>query len=216
MIKKGKKYDFETLYDWVKDKDPSIIGKTCETLSTLKIIALPPNEALPFVIGIIEALKKESGKLKWLSEEQWSDFRGDTLEKYLPKILKKREWIFSIKKYVTERILNSITVEKRRGIRQVPLYIESEDEDGNSEIIVNPALKDEIFFSDIEQKIQLNEIFEKANLTEQEMKIFYFKKGTKFTGKLIAKTLNVTTDIVKHDYKNAKDKLVKLVKAISH
>lgn len=206
----------DTNLNFLKEKDPSIISKTCQMLSALKIITLPDHEAFPFVIGVIEALKKEEGKLKWLSEEQWSDFRGDTLDEYLPKILKQREWIFSIKKYITEKVLNSITIEARRRRRHVPLFIKREDEDGNLEVAETPALKGKYLVDDIENRVDTNRLFEKAKLTERECKILVFKESTPYTEELIAEILGVSRDIVKHNYKEAKDKLDKLIKVISH
>ncbi len=204
----------DTHLNFLKEKDPSIIGKTCQMLSALKIITLPDHEAFLFVMGIIEDLKK-GGRLNWLSEDQWSEFRLKTLAKYLPKILKERRWIFSIERYIKEKILNSITVEARRGRPRVPLFIEREDEDGNLEIIENPALKGKAYVDDTIAKIDLNEIFEKAKLTEREKNIYILKKTREsYTEELIAKILGVSRNIVKHDYKRAKDKLDKLVKAI--
>ena len=205
----------DTHLNFLKDKDPSIIGKTCQMLSALKIITLQDHEAFLFVIGIIEALKKEGGKLKGLSEEQWGDFGGDTLDKYLPKILKKREWVFSIKKYITGKILNSITIEARRRRRHMPLFIEGEDEDGNLKTIEIPTLEGKINVDNITERIDINKIFEKAKLTQRERKIFVLKKTTPYTEELISEILRVSRDTVKHDYKRAKGNLDKLVKAVS-
>lgn len=205
----------DTHLNFLKEKDPSIIGKTCQMLSALKIITLPDREAFHFVIGVIEALKKEKGKLNWLSEEQWSDFRIDTLDKYLPKILKKREWIFSIKKYITEKILNSITIEARKRRRNRSLFIEGEDIDGKLKTIEVPALEGKFLLDDIEGHININRIFDNAKLTQREWKIFVLKETTPYTEELISEILRVSRDIVKHDYKRAKGKLDKLVKAVS-
>ena len=147
MMKKEKPFPVseEALKErlsFLKDKDPSIIGKTCQMLSALKIVSPPPKQAYPFVVEVINSMRKD-GKLPW-DEKEWGSFDIETLDQFLPEIIENGEWVFSIRQYVKDKILNTLRVDARRKKRHVPLFIEREDENGSIGKIENPKLSKDI------------------------------------------------------------------------
>jgi len=197
------------LLDFLQNKEPWIIGKTCQMLSALKIATMPPKEAFPFVIDVINAMKEKGIKLTGLEENQWSDFRLDTLDQYLPKILKERKWVYSIENYVINKLINSFTVESRRRARLVPLYIEREDKNGKKALIENPEIEKGFDETRIENAVEINKIFEIAKLTDREIRVYCYKEVTNYTEKLIAEILEVSRETVKRDYSKAKERIEK-------
>ena len=82
-MKQSKNNDFvlskEALDEHIKfleEKDPSIMGKTCQMLSALKI-NLNPKEGTRFLYNIIADMKR--------SDEQTNELLLQSIDKYLPK-----------------------------------------------------------------------------------------------------------------------------------
>lgn len=200
---------------FLEKKDPSIIFKTCEMLSALMIVSLPPKQAYPFVVEVINSMRKD-GKLPW-DEEKWGSFDVQSLDKYLPEIRTSRGWAFSFKKYLRDKILNSLTVDYKRRRKHVPLFTEASDQEEESGEAENPKVVKRTGRNEfteekkIHESLEIEELMKTAKLTDQEKKIFYFKSLTDFTELFIADQLGVTRDIVKHDYKQAQGKLQKAI-----
>lgn len=212
----------DDLLNSLKKMEPSIIGNTCQMLSALKITQLTDKEAFPFIVEIIGDLIK-SGEVKLISKDQLGELSLDTLKKYLPKILEDPQWIVSIQEYIKQKVLNNITVEKRRGKKQVSPFLERKLSTGSVLLYENPVVQKKVSIRDTLSEIEINELLEKAKLTERQKFICILKinPGGKYTEELIAEIMTnkgtfgkVTRSIVMHDYKEAKDKLRKTIQVI--
>src|SRR5512137_2364971 len=124
--------------NWIKEKDPAIIGKTCQMLSAIKM-TMHPEHALRYLIGVIEQIRQN--KTYKFREETLSQLLIDSIDNknYLQKILKSREWVYSIQEYIIDKLYNSLRTERDRQKGRVPYYVVS-DEDGEQEEIVNPEI----------------------------------------------------------------------------
>jgi len=193
----------ETHINFLKEKDPSIMGATCQMLSAL-MITLYPEEGLHYIIKIIDDMQRGN---EWLSDDQKHDLYVNSIDIYLPKILKDKKWIYSINDYITRKLKNSLRTVARKTWKQEPLYFV----DKEGVLTGNPKIPPVDDHKRIENFVEINEIFQKAGLTEREQKIYIFKNTTTFTEIVIAKILNATRDIVKADFAKAKDKLSRIV-----
>jgi hypothetical protein len=218
MKKQSWKLSEEALQEhisFLQKKDPSIIFKTCQMLSASKIISLPPKQAYPFILEVINSMRKD-GKLPW-NEERWGSFDTDSLDKFLPEILQKKEWVFSIKKYLRDKIMNALTVDFRRRKKQIPISCEVSNQEEDSKEVENPEIQEKKEREEITpevilfEEIEINQLFDTAKLTEQQRKIT-IDKSLKVPEKDIASKLGLTRDVVKHEFKQATDKLAKVIK----
>jgi DNA-directed RNA polymerase specialized sigma24 family protein len=228
MGMKKKKQEFilsdealETHLNFLKEKDPSIIGKTCQMLSALKI-NMNQQEGLKYLVGVIEDMKRKGTFI--YKEEKQHELLVKSIDEYLPEILKEKEWIDLIEKYVKDKFINWLTVQKRREEREIPYYLGDKEQgtdensrDNNYPLDENPQVKPHIdsdIHRDNAEKIKnladINMIFLKAGLTEREANVFFFKVATGYTEDFIAEILRVSRSTVKLDYKKAKNKLEKI------
>jgi len=203
MIKKKESADFclsnkaiEEHIAFLKQKYSSIIGKTCQMLSALKFVSMPPSEGLPFLIGIIDDMKK-SGKMDSLTEEQRSDLLLDSLDIFLPKILSEKKWVYSIENYILNKFRNLLKTDKRHKETSEPLYFKGT-------LIERPDISNN---PTAEIRTIINDIYKKAKLTERQQAICEWKVLTPYTEDFIAERLKVSRATVTKDYAEAKRKL---------
>lgn len=192
-----------------------LMGKTCPMLTTLNIIS-HKKEGLRYLVPIIEAMieegqiccieKIEEEKIGINEDRSKSDYLIDAIDKYLPKILKDKKWVFSIEDYLKRKIKNAITTEIRRRNRRKPLYIENKED---KKEFLNPEVEKIKKALDFSDNIDIAEILNQ--LTEIEKKVFFLKVATPYTEELIAKKLGISRDKVKHNYKKATDKANQIV-----
>jgi len=187
-----------------KEKGPSIMGKTCPTLTFLNI-DLHQKEGFRFLYRIIGEMVQER-RIKLAEDKTISDLAGDSLDEYIQKALEKGEWVDKeIKQYLSDKVWNHLKVEIRNRRRREPLYIK--DKKGHE--IENPKIKKLDELKKSEDKIHVEQLFQKAGLTEREKRVYYLKKGVGDKGKDIAKRLGVSQKTVNRDYAEAKKKLFK-------
>lgn len=173
-----------------KEKGPSIMGKTCPTLTFLNI-DLHQKEGFRFLYQIIGEMVQE-GRIKLAEDKTISDLAVDSLDKHVQKALEKGEWVDKeIKQYLSDKVWNHLKVEIRRRRRKIP------------QIKKLDALKK------IEDRIHVEQLFQKAGLTEREKKVYYLKIGVGDKVEDIAKSLGVSRKTVTRDYAEADKKLFK-------
>ena len=210
-----QKRPLEETVTFLKDKDPSIIGKTCQMLSAIKM-TMHPEQGLKYLIGVIEQIRQD--KRYRFKEDTLSQLQIDALdnENYLRKILKTGDWVYSIRKYIVDKLYNSLKTEKRHKRLEVPYYVMTE-EGGQEKITENPHVDysqvcdlereklDEI--RTIELMERIDELFRRAKLRDREKTIYRYKETTDFKEEVIAKILSVSGSTVTKDYAKAKEKL---------
>jgi DNA-directed RNA polymerase specialized sigma24 family protein len=161
---------------------------------------------------MIEDLKKYGVKL---SDEEIRDIIDSSelliksIDKFLPEIFKKKKWVYSIADYIVNRLNNSIVIDFRKDKKRKPYEIVVKNKDEAEDARINPEVEKRVNeikgVLDILDKVAIAQALEP--LTDIEREVFAFKEGTLFTGKVIAKMLNTTEDIIKKAYKSAKEKL---------
>lgn len=209
---KKRKWNLEEHLNWLEKQPPSIIGQTCQMLSALKI-PMNPKEGFLYLLSIVADMER-SGNLK-LKEEEWSDLRTDALYKYLPKILRERKWVDSIEDYLTKKAKNALITEARKRTKQVPLCIA--DKDGKK--VENPEVEAYVSktkqFERIEDYVFVNELINKAGLTDREERVFRHKILQSLTDEAIVKEMGLTggkvsRETVNKDFAKAMEKFMKL------
>jgi len=195
--KKGPKFvlseeALKTIRRFLKEKPPSIIEKTCPMLAALKMMDLIPKERFALILGIIEDTKLSGAELP--DDEVGLALSAD---KYLPRIIEDRNWIYSIQDYIVSKFNNRLTTEAREKRRFVPDY---------------PEIKAAVDYRRIENYAELMDIVDKAALSKMEWQVLRFKEWTPYTEELIAEIIGVHRSTITKSYAKAWEKLRAFVK----
>lgn len=212
----------DNLLEFLKGK-PYLMGKNCQMLTALNMY-LHKKDGWPYLLKLIEEMKQNGVRL---SDENWHELIVKTMDKYLDKIVKKREWVYSIKDFIRDKFYNTLRTNEDREGREAPFYIKDKDKKDviNPKAIepssyvtnrlgkvvvthINPEAKRVKGYKEVINYLETKEIVSlMQSLSEIEKNVLIYKAFFEYTENEIAEKFNITRDVVKYRYKTARDKI---------